>query len=53
MIFPEDPDKTYIFFYIFMDTWSRCRMSMLEYFEGAQQGRRIDGRPEESRDDCR
>ena len=26
---------------------------MLEYFEGAQHGRRIDGRPEESRDDCR
>ena len=28
-------------------------MSMLEYFDGAQQGRRMDGRPEESRDDCR
>ena len=34
-------------------TWSRWRMSMLEYFDGAQHGRRMDGRPEESRDDCR
>ena len=48
-IIPENPEKEGLK----RSTWSRCKMSMFEYFEGAQQGRRIEGRPDESREDWR